>query len=173
MSKFNSQNCNKTISVKSNGMIINYIDSNKHQFIKYESKDLPRFTPSKYQEFEKSVFNQKQEKMFLEAMYGLNIYPENMVNKMPKNVVFKIITRYRQVHKALNKWKQEMVNSNMDNLLVKMFPNSPVVKQMLGIESDDTIRCNISLKDLGINEYKIAIKLVSLSLLPNNFFELA
>ena len=50
-------NPNKTISVNSNGIVISYIDNNKHQFIKFENQDAPRRMPAKYQEIEKSVFN--------------------------------------------------------------------------------------------------------------------
>lgn len=172
MSKTNSRNSNKTISVNSNGIIISYTDSNKHQFIRYESKDAPRHMPAKYQEFEKPVFNQRQQKMYLEAMYGIKVHPDALVQTMPKRVLMKIITRAVLVQKALNKWKQEIVNQRVDNLFMKLFPESPIVKQLIGIESNDTIICKISNKDLGLNERLIAQKLVSLNLLPQNFFEL-
>jgi len=95
-----------------------------------------------------------------------------MVNKMPKRIMLRIITRCEAVQKVINRWKQEIVNEKMDNLLMNMFPKSPIVKQMVGIEADDTIKCNFSFKDLGLNQIKIAQKLVSLNLLPQNFFDL-
>lgn len=164
---------NKTISVNSNGIVISYTDSNKHMFVKFQNRDVKvRHSREKVQEIETPVFNEKQQKMYSEALYGLTIYPEAMVNKMPKRIMLRIITRCEAVQKVINRWKQEIVNEKMDNLLISMFPKSPIVKQMVGIEADDTVKCNFSFKDLGLNQMKIAEKLVSLNLLPQNFFDL-
>jgi hypothetical protein len=84
----------------------------------------------------------------------------------------KIATRCDLVQKAINRWKQEIVNDRMDTLLLNLFPKSPIVKQMVNIGEDDAIKCNISAKDLKLNPYLIAEKLVSLNLLPSNFFDL-
>ena len=173
--KSSKMNSNKTISVNSNGIIISYTDSNKHQFISYENKDFPKnsFNAAKYQEIEKPVFNDRQHKMYLEAMYGLNNYSEEMINKMPRKVVFKIATRCVIVQREINKWKQEIVNERIDKLLLSLFPNSPTVKKMVNLGVDDTVKSVIPFKDLGINHRKIADKLISLNLLPKNFFEIA
>ena len=165
-------NQNKTITVNNKGMIIYYTDTNKHQFIKFENQDFPKRKTTNYQEIEKPMFNQKQQKMYSEALYGLSIYPESMVSKMPKKILMKIITRCETVQRVINRWKQEIVNDKVDLFLTTTFPKSPVVKQMVGIEADDTVRCNFSLKELGLNQEKIAEKLVSLNLLPVNFFDL-
>ena len=164
---------NKTISVNSKGIVISYTDSNKHMFVKFQNRDVKVIhSREKVQEVETPVFNQKQQKMYSEALYGLSIYPEAMVSKMPKRIMLRIITRCEAVQKVINRWKQEIVNDRVDNLLTSMFPKSPIVKQMVGIEADDTVRCTISMKDLGLNQMKIAEKLVSLNLLPQNFFDL-
>lgn len=164
-------NQNKTISVNSKGIVISYTDSNKHMFVKFENQDVPKRSFN-YQEIEKPTFNEKQHKMYSEALYGLSIYPESMVAKMPKKILMKIVTRCETVQRVINRWKQEIVNDKMDLFLTTTFPKSPIVKQMIGIEADDTIRCNFSLKDLDLNQEKIAKKLVSLNLLPLNFFDL-
>ena len=164
---------NKTVSVNSKGIIISYTDSNKHMFVKFENQDVPRYMPAKYQKIEKPVFNEKQHKMYSEALYGLSIYPESMVSKMPKKILMKIATRTELVQKIINRWKQEIVNDKVDSFLLELFPNSPVVKDMVGIEADDSIKCNFSFKEVGLNQEKIAKKLISLNLLPLNFFDLA
>ena len=165
------QNSNKTISVNSRGMIISYTDSNKHMFVKFKNQDVPRRI-LKEQEIEKPIFSEKQQKMYSEALYGLSIYPETMVKKMPKKIVTKITVRCEIVQKIINRWKQEIVNNTVDDLLLSIFPNSPLVKSIVNMEADDTIKCKFTLKDLGMNQIKIAEKLVSLKLLPENFFNL-
>lgn len=164
---------NKTISVNSKGLIITFTDSNKHQFIKFENQDVPRRMPAKYQEIEKPVFNEKQQKMYSEALYGLNIYSEEQIKKMPKSVVMKIAQRCQAVQMIINRWKQEIVNDRVDGFLLKLFPKSPVVKQITSVKGyDDSIKSTIPFKDLQLNQQKIAQKLVSLRLLPENFFQL-
>jgi hypothetical protein len=166
-------NSNKTISVNSKGIVISYTDSNKHMFVKFQNQDFPkRKLLEKVQEIETPVFNEKQQRMYSEALYGTTIYTEAFVNKMPKRVLVKIITRCEAVQKVINRWKQEIVNHKVDCLLTGLFPKSPIVKQMVGIEADDTVKCYLSLKDLGLDQVKVAQKLVSLNLLPENFFDL-
>lgn len=166
------KNSNKTISVNSNGIVICYIDDNKHQFIRYENQDRPRRHSVKYQEIEKPAFNDRQHRMYLEALYGLSIYPEEMVNRMPKNIIMKIATRCSLVQKAINKWKQEIINHHIDGLFIKLFPNSPITKQIVNLDADETLNCTMSFKDLNIKPLDVAKKLVSLNLLPQNFFQL-
>lgn len=163
---------NKTISANSKGIIVSYTDNNKHMFVKFENQDVPRHMPAKYQQIEKPLFNERQHKIYSEALYGLSIYPESIVRKMPKKILMKITTRTELVQKNINKWKQEIVNDRVDNLLLALFPKSPIVKQMVGIEADDSIKCNFSFKKVGLNQEKIAKRLISLNLLPLNFFEL-
>ena len=61
----------------------------------------------------------------------------------------------------------------MDGFLLSMFPNSPLVKSIVNMEPDESVKCNFSFKEVGLDQEKIARKLVSLNLLPVNFFDLA
>ena len=167
----NAKNQQKTASATSRGIIICYTDSKKHIYLNYDRKIKTSSQP-KYQEIEHSPLNQRQQKMYLEALYGTSIYSQESVNKMPRELIIKIETRASLVQKAINKWKQEIVNEGIDNLLSFVFPNSPVVKGMLNIPADDSIKCKFTFKELGLNQLKVAEKLVSLSLLPSNFFQL-
>lgn len=165
------KNPNKTISVNSKGMIISFTDSNKHLFVKFD-KPIYVNDNSLYQEFDEPMFSQKQRKMYFEAIYGIRMYPEYVIRKMPRKVVMKIITRSNLVQKAINLMKQETVNKQVDSLLTKMFPRSPIVKKMVNIGCDNNVTCPISAKDLKLSDLKIAEKLVTLKLLPVNFFSL-
>jgi hypothetical protein len=164
---------NKTVSVNGKGMIISYTDSNKHMFVKFENQDVPKRTFVKNQEIEKPVFNQRQHKMYSEALYGLSNFPESMVAKMPKKISMKIALRCDMVQRAINLLKQDIVNQKVDGFLLSMFPNSPLVKSIVNMEPDESVKCNFSFKEVGLDQEKIARKLVSLNLLPVNFFDLA
>jgi len=165
-----SKNPHKTISVNNKGMIISFTDSNKHFFVKFE-KPIHQDTP-KYQEFDEPMFSQKQQRMYYEALYGLSIYPESVIRKMPKTVVNKIATRNKMVQKVINRLKQEIVNQKVNSLLNSLFPKSPIVKQFISVDYHDAVRCPISSRDLKITDLMIAERLVSLQLLPVNFFNL-
>jgi hypothetical protein len=168
-----NNNPNKTVSACAKGMVISFTDSNKHHFVKFDKQNKKPVHRKHYQETEAPVFNNKQQKMYLEALYGLSVYPQEMVNRMPRNVVMKIITRCEIVQKVINRWKQEIVNQRVDRLLLNLFPKSPIVKAMVDVKGyDDTIKTRVSFKDLGVDEYKIARKLVDEKLLPQNFFNL-
>jgi hypothetical protein len=167
------KNENKTVSVSATGITVFYTDSNKHYFVKFEKTQKPVAKQKKqYLKTEESVFNNKQQKMYLEALYGLSIYPEEVIRKMPTTVVTKIISRCQIVQKTINRWKQEIVNEKVDNLLLALFPKSPVIKSIIGIEPDDFVKCKFSSKEVGLNQEKIAKRLISLNLLPVNFFDL-
>jgi len=92
---------------------------------------------------------------------------------MPKNVMMRIITRCEIVQRVINRWKQEIVNEKVDGFLLRLFPKSPVVKAMVETKGyDDSIKSKLSFKDLQLDQYKIAKKLVEEKLLPKNFFNL-
>ena len=166
-------NPNKTISVNSRGFIINFTDTNKHHYIKFENQDVPRTMPAKYQEIEKPVFNQVQQRIYAEALYGMNLYTEKEAQRLPKSKVVHIIDTYQKVQRIINRWKQEIVNDKVDDFLLSLFPKSPVVKAFTETKgADDTIKATASFKDLGIDQIKIANKLVEFGLLPQNFFNL-
>jgi hypothetical protein len=166
-------NPNKTISVNSKGLVITFTDKNKHQFVKFEKRNDIRIIPTKCQEIEQPTFNNRQQKMYSEALYGLTMYSEQEIKKIPRPVLLKIVARSKAVQTLINRWKQEISNSSLDDLLIKIFPKSPIIKQFTSVKGyDDTIKNNMSFKDLGLNQKTIAIKLVEVGLLPKNFFNL-
>jgi hypothetical protein len=167
-----NNNPNKTVSVSATGMVIAFTDTNKHHFVKFD-KPLKPVRKKYNEETDTPVFNERQQKMYLEALYGLSVHPEELVNRMPKNVMMRIITRCEIVQRVINRWKQEIVNEKVDGFLLRLFPKSPIVKAMVEIKGyDDNVKCKLSFKDLQLDQYKIAKKLVEEKLLPKNFFNL-
>ena len=170
-------NPNKTISANSKGIIVSFGDVNKHRFIKYESETVNQiqlYGTVKYQSIEQTGFNPIQEKLFAEAMYGLNFYTPEEIKMMPAEKKRFIIVLYTRVQKVLNMWKQEIITKQVNHFFLTLFPNSPYIKFLTENEYyDKNLECPLTLRDLGITSEKfIAEKLVESKLLPFNFFKL-
>jgi len=169
-------NTSKTASANLNGIVISFQENNKHKFIPYENQYVKRiqlYGSAKYQQFEPPVFNLAQQKIYSEAVYGLNIFSKQELEKMPASKKSAIATHFNKVQRFLNAWKQEVVNRKLDGFLIKLFPKSSVIKHMVSIKgSDDSIKDKHSFKELGISKEMIANKLVESNLLPREFFKL-
>jgi len=166
----------KTISCNSNGMVISYGDVNKHQFVRYQT---PKYVEKiqiegtvKYQTIE-SDFNPVQEDLYQKIVYGFNAYTKKELDSLSKSKKFKISVDYTKARRILNRWKQEIVDESVNMLFLKMFPKSPITKQITSVKGyDDNLQVNISFKDLGVSKHKIAAKLIEFGILPNNFYQL-
>lgn len=170
-------NPNKTVSANSKGIVVSFGDVNKHRFIKYESaavQQIQLYGTVKYQKIEHPGFNTIQEKLYAEALYGLNFYTKEELKKMPAEKKRNVIVLYTRVQKLLNRWKQEIICDQVDTLLLAMFPRSPFIKAMSEAKYyDKDLDCTLSLRDLGVTDQKlIAERLVQAKLLPYNFFKL-
>ena len=170
-------NPNKTVSANSKGIVVSFGDVNKHRFIKYEStavKEIQLYGTVKYQKIEHAGFNPIQEQLYAEALYGLNFYSAQELKSMSAEKKRSVIVLYTRVQKLLNRWKQEIICKQVDNLLIALFPNSPITKSITEKEYyDKDLECPMSLRDLGItSESLIAERLVQAKLLPYNFFKL-
>ena len=171
-----SQNLDKTVSANSKGIIISFRDVNKHKFVGYENPQVKAIQingHSRYQVFEKPVFNKTQQRIYAETLYGLNVYEPKQLSSMPKEKKQEIIVRYTKVQRVLNTWKQDLVNKGVDDFLKALFPHSKIVQAMCQtkIHTYDH-QDRYTFKELGLTQEKIAEKLVSVNLLPSNFFEL-
>ena len=168
------RNSDKTISANSKGITIYYGDNKKHMFTSYSYvKKIQIEGTTKYQKLESFDFNERQEKIYSKLVYGLEAYTNQELNKLSTSLKKRIIVNYTITRKLLNRWKQEIVNEQIDSLFSTKFPKSKVARQMVSQKGyDDSIECTISFKDLGISRKTIAIKLMEFGLLPKNFFNL-
>ena len=176
-----SKNQNKTISANSQGIIIAYGDVNKHQFIKYENayvKKLQLHGTVKYQKIQNDGFTPIQEKLYSQVVHGFKAFTQQEISKMSEQTVIDIKIKYTKAHRILNRWKQDLIFTTVDNFLVSLFPKSSVVKAFVEtkgyIEPDEISKEDfLGFKNLGITKYGIAGKLIEYNLLPENFYELA
>jgi hypothetical protein len=170
-------NPHKTVSANSKGIIVSFGDVNKHKFIKYELtgvEQIQLYGTVKYQKIEQVGFNPIQERLYAEALYGLNFYTAEELKAMPAEKKRSIMVLYTRVQRMLNRWKQEIIWKQVDSLLISLFPRSPIIKFISENEYyDRDLECPLTLRDLGItSETLIAEKLIQSKLLPYNFFKL-
>jgi hypothetical protein len=171
------RNPHKTVSANSKGIIVSFGDVNKHKFIKYELtgvEQIQLYGTVKYQKIEQVGFNPIQERLYAEALYGLNFYTAEELKAMPAEKKRSIMVLYTRVQRMLNRWKQEIIWKQVDSLLISLFPRSPIIKFISENEYyDRDLECPLTLRDLGItSETVIAEKLIQSKLLPYNFFKL-
>jgi len=175
-----SKNLNKTISANSNGIVISYGDVKKHQFMRYETpshvKNIQLYGTVKYQQMEKTIrFTPKQNELFAKLIYGFKMFSREQINAMPEMTKIDIKVGYTKAQRILNRWKQDLTFSKLDELLVFLFPKSSIAKQMAEtkghldeIEKED----EISFRHLGLSDNQVADKLIEYGLLPKNFYNL-
>jgi hypothetical protein len=171
-------NLNKTISANSKGITISFGDVNKHQFVYYNNtNDAVRRIQingtAKYQAIEHVQFNKVQQCLYNQAVYGLKSFSNEAIMEMEKDQIRNIKEMHNRAMYIINDYKQEVSNAKVDAFLSRIFPNSPIVKQMLSIKgTDPSIKVPISLKDLKITSTMLSKKLVECNVLPKNFFNL-
>jgi hypothetical protein len=170
-------NPHKTVSANSKGIIISFRDANKHKFLTYENlqvEELQIQGRTRYQELEKPVFNKIQQKLYAETVYGLGYYSAQDVKLMPKSQKTRVLAKYAKAQRILNRWKQEIVYSKVDSILLALFPNSPITKILVDTKGYDRENKELhTFKELGLSQQDVASKLIEENLLPKNFYQLA
>lgn len=173
-------NTDKTVSASERGLIVSYTDTKKHftmgydRSLKFNSKFQKVEFTSKFQKIDYFTFNPIQKKLYSKIVYGFEAFTQEELNSMSRAKKFRISVDYTKANRILNRWKQEIVNEMINSVLNKVFPNSPIIKQMTSVNGyDDNLNCNISFKDLGITKKQIVNKLIEFGLLPQNFYQLA
>jgi len=172
-----SYNPNKTITANSKGIVISYGDSGKPRYLAYKCKAVEKiqlYGTVKYQELDQPVLNRTQQKLYGELIYGLKLYKPEELATISKKDKLKIAYLHRKVQHFLNKWKQEIIDSEVNSILTKLFPRSKFVKDMCAVKSYDRAYTDRhTFKELNLSPDKIANKLIEAGFLPRNFFQLA
>lgn len=164
-------NPNKTVCATDKGIVISYHESNKHQFLAYQERSQVKDYTETYQS--RPVFNTVQQQIYAQTLYGLRHFNKHELKTMPEIKKHNILKHHQRVQQFLNRWKQEIISKTINEFLTTFFPKSNLVKTMVSIpDYDQSVLCNTSFKELGLDQVKIAKKLVEVKLLPNNFFSL-
>ena len=159
----------KISTVSTAGRPISYRESVKHHYRGYQDKRERML----YQEISAPLLNRVQQRVYDEALYGLKAFTPAEIAHMPRDRKQGIITRSIKVQDVLNRFKQEVANNYVDRILTALFPKSSIVKTFTRVKGhDNKIKSFQTFKELGLDQLKIAQKLVEEGLLPRNFFNL-
>lgn len=175
MAKYKSE---KTISANSRGIVISYGDVNKHQFVGYDRSygNKVQTNHKRYQpEFvEPYQFSPKQKDLFQKVVLGFKAYTKEEIDQMSEKKKIFVSVTYTKAQRILRNWKQDVVFTKLDDMLLAVFPNSPLVRQFVNVKGhvDVPKEDEISFDDLGINREQVANKLMEYGLLPKNFYQL-
>lgn len=164
----------KAVSAIKNGVVIYYNDAKKHKFVKYDYSLLTE-KEKVYQRVQEKPLSSTQEYLYSKLLYGFNIYSQEELDAMSQQTRNEIRFNYTKAHKLLNRWKQEVLFTKLDDLLLSLFPKSPVVKQFTDVKGfidDVPVNEEISLKEAGLTRDEIINKLIEFKLLPTNFYQL-
>lgn len=167
---------NKSITVSKNKITVNYHDTSKH-FSYVIPKDSPTrnislfgktFKETKASEIKKDFLTPQQRELFDDLVYAKNRMTKSEINNLPLIKKYRVKVLSKEVEKVLTRWKNEIVYSKIDSLLLKLFPKSPVIKQLVNIgyeDVEDLYKNNISIHSL-VTETQIAQYLSDKGLFP-------
>jgi hypothetical protein len=169
-------NPNKTITANSKGIVISFRDESKPRYVAYRSEAVKKIQlhgTVRYQVLDKPAFNRIQQKLYTEAIYGLNSYDETQLATLTAKEVSKIFSLHKKVQHFLNKWKQELIELEVNKFLLFFFPNSKCVKHMCSVNGYNRAYIDRhTFRELGLTQEMIASKLIEAGFLPKNFFQL-
>lgn len=119
--------------------------------------------------------NTTQTELYRRAMYGLKIYPQQVIRAMTNAERKKITKKMKRTQRILNLWKQQICNYQANKVIERTFKMTPVVRQLLELHADyvdiEYVN-NMPFTDLGVKRHHIIRKLIMERVLPDNFYEL-
>ncbi len=167
---------NKSISVGGNRMIVTYHDTAKHFIYDLDKPDLTRdirlfgkqFKGVKAPEIKKDFLSKEHRELFNDLVYARHKMSQKEIDSLPIVKKYRIKVLSKEVERVLTQWKTEIVSKKVDSLLLKLFPNSPIVKEFVNVQCDS--RDNIYNNNINIHsifsEMEIAEYLSSKGLFP-------
>lgn len=167
---------NKSISINGNRMIVTYHDTAKHFIYNLEKPDVTKdirlfgkkFKGVKAEEAKQDFLNKEHRELFDDLLYARHKMSQKEIDSLPIVKKYRIKVLSKEVERVLTQWKAEIVTKQVDSLLLRLFPNSPLVKQFVNVqcEEKDNIYCNsINIHSL-FSEVEIAEYLSSKGLFP-------
>lgn len=163
----------KTISVGSKGMSVIYTDTNKHFNYKFDhparqevlfGKTLGDVKASEVKDF----LNPHQRQLLEDLLYSKGRYTEQEIKQLPLIRQYYITELAEKVEKVLYNWKRDLVNDHIDNMLLKMFPKSKLVKQLVEICKEKRVGMDATRVDIRnlVSEKDIVTYLQKKGLFP-------
>jgi hypothetical protein len=163
---------NKSITVGKDFLTVNYHDTKKHFVYPIQKdhdalKEVKLFGKSlkgvKATDVKKDFLTPKQREVLDDLLYAKHRMTPKEINDLPVSRKYRVKVISKEVERTLTEWKKEIIFGKIDSLLLKMFPNSSVVKQFVdagvNYENADYLN-NISIHSL-VSEEQIVSYLTS------------
>ena len=119
--------------------------------------------------------NPYQDFLYRRAMYGLSVYSKEEIENMHGKKKYKILKTKKHARAVINIMKQEATNDFTNSFMLRLFPNSPLTKELVenyGNDTDKEYINTLSLESLGITKEVILERFKKEKVLPDNFDEL-
>lgn len=153
-----------SVKVYSNGKLL---DDYRH----YGDQQRKKYYLPK-QSYDEKSYNQIQNFLYKQALFGLGIYNKRELAQMPPKEKSKITKLRERAQGELNILKQKLIIEK-SNALLELFPNSPLVQTILNDDYvDPTLENTFSFRDLGIKKEDVISRLCEAEILPQNFYEI-
>ena len=168
---------NKTISVTAKKMSVIYTDTNKYYMYDIENHESIRDVKLFGKKFKgvaaqdsKDYLNPKQRRILNDILYSKGKYSSDQIATLPLMRQYYILEVAAKAEKELYLWKKEIVAKRIDNLLLKLFPNSKLVKQLLKITEGKPLHSEINRIDIRnlVSEQQIVARLQLKGLFPKS-----
>ena len=163
----------KTISVGTNGMSVVYTDTNKHFNYKFDhpvrqevlfGKSLGNVKARDVKDF----LNPHQRQLLDDLLYSKGRYTEHEIKKLPLIRQYYITELAQKVDKVLYNWKRDLINRHVDDILLKLFPNSKLVRQLVEVCKEKQVGMDATRVDIRnlVSEKDIVTYLQTKGLFP-------
>ena len=124
------------------------------------------------QEYDENSYNQVQNFLYKQALFGLSIYNKRELAEMPPKEKGKISKLRERTQGELNILKQKLIIER-SNALLELFPNSPLAQTILTDDYvDPELENKFSFRDLGIKKEEVISRLCKARILPENFHQI-
>ena len=154
----------RSTKIFSNGKLLN-------DYRRYGDQKRKRYYAPK-QVYDKNSYNQVQNFLYKQALFGLGIYNKRELANMPKKEKSKISRLRERTQGELNILKQKLIIEKT-NVLLELFPNSPLAQKILNDDYVDAgLENKFSFRDLGIKKEHVVSRLCKARILPENFHQI-
>ena len=99
----------------------------QHKVTQHKVQKLNMST-ERFLNYEVDEFNNLQNKLYKEALFGLSNYSQEDIKKLSYQEQNRINKIHRKTQSILNLWKQEICNNIVNSLMKSLFPKSNITK---------------------------------------------
>lgn len=174
-------NPDKVISAGADNLRICYTDTGKQQWITYSNPKVEdiqlygsNFKGKVYQDIPSFNLNPTQVRMYRVAVYGIDALSQEEVKHLAFQETLSIAKKQNRAQRLINRWKQQITSTAVQDFLNRKLPNSGIVKRMneyVDYTTDKDIN-PFTFRDLGISQEMLVNRLIEWKVLPENFYSL-